>query len=114
LNSIVAPAQRLAPQLYPEIMGRLRSISSISAGITGDRLVAEERIQKAGDQLEQLITEANSATYEQLRTHFLARAAKLAKEQGQLSKAVDLEMQMPNAANSAWLNEFLSRSCHWR
>jgi len=108
LNSIVAPAQRLAPQLYPEIMGRLRSISSISAGITGDRLVAEERIQKAGDQLEQLITEANSAAYEQLRTHFLARAAKLAKEQGQLSKAVDLEMQMPNAANSAWSNEFLS------
>jgi hypothetical protein len=69
------------------------------------RLAADERIQKATDPLEQLITEANSASDEQLKKHFFFRAARLAKEQGQLSKAVDLIIKV---ANDSEVSEFLS------
>ena len=106
LNGIVIAAQSLAPQLYPEITSLLRSMNPISAKTVDARIAAEERIQKASDQLEQLVWEANSVSDEHLKTYFLSRAARLAKEQGQFVKAVDLATMTPN--NSTWLTGFLS------
>ena len=113
LNGIIMRAKQVAPELYPEIASRLRSLNPKSPNITETRLAAEERIQKASDQLEQLISEANSASYDGMRTSFLFRAARLAKEKGQLSKAVDLAMKIANerensVTTSTWINDFLS------
>jgi len=115
LNGIIGPAQRLTPALYPEIASRLGSLDTTAPNRTESRLAAEERIQKASDQLEQLISEANATSDEQLKTQFFFRAAKLAKEQGQLSKAVDLAMKTANHSareitdsTPSWLNDFLS------
>jgi len=105
LNSIINPAQQLIPALYPEIASRLSSLSRNALNRNEMRLAADERIQKATDPLEQLLTEANSASDEQLKKYFFSRAARRAKEQGQLSKAVDLIMKV---ANDSELNDFLS------
>ena len=114
LNGIAGPAKQVAPELYPEIASRLSSLTPNAPDRTETRLAAEERIQKAGDQLEQLISEANSASDEQLKRHFLSRAARLAKEQGQWSKAVDLAMKATNerevdndGIRPTWLNTFM-------
>ena len=107
LNGIAGPAQRLAPSLYPEIAGRLGSLGRNSLNTTEARLAAEERIEKATDQLEQTISEANSASDEQLKNSFLLRAARMAREQDQLSKAVDLAVKAANNKDSYWFNEFL-------
>ena len=115
LNAVAGPAKRLAPELYPEIAGRLSSLNPNSPNITETRLAAEERILKASDQLEQLISEADSVSDEGLKTSFFVRAARLAKDQGQFSRAVDLVMKTTkeravdnNGARSEWPNEFLS------
>ena len=116
LNGIVTPAQRLAPELYPEIASRLSSLNGSAApNRTETRLAAEERIQNASDQLEQLISEANSASDDDLKKHFFFRAARLAKERGQLSKAVDLAMKVANereidndGSTPNWMNDFMS------
>ena len=113
LNGIISAAQRLTPALYPEITSRLGSLSRTALNTTEARLAAEERIQKACDQLEQLIAEANSTSHKELKTYFFARAARLAKEQHHLSKAVDLafkvenDSERKNASTSSWLNDFL-------
>jgi hypothetical protein len=115
LNGIIKPAQQLAPALYPEIAGRLNSLNTSFPNRSETRLAAEERIQKATDQLEQLISEADSASEEELKKQFFFRAARLAKEQGQLSRAVDLALKVENdnqpktdASTRSWLNDFLS------
>ena len=108
LNGIAGPAQRLTPSLYPEIASRLGSLGKNSLNTTEARLAAEERIEKATDQLDQTISEANSASDEQLKNSFLLRAARMTRDQGQLSKAVDLAMKAANKTDSSWLNEFLS------
>ena len=105
LNSIINPAQQLAPALYPEIASRLSSLSRNALNRNEMRLAAEERIQKATDPLEQLLTEANSASDEQLKKYFFLRAARGAKEQGQWTKAVDLATKV---ANDNELNDLLS------
>jgi hypothetical protein len=107
LNGIISSAQRLAPALYPEIASRLSSLSRSALNKTETRLAAEERIQKATDPLEQLISEADSASDEELKKHFFFLAARLAKEQGQLSKAVLLATKVAKDGESSWLNEFL-------
>lgn len=108
LNGIIGPAKRLTPELYPEIASRLSSVSRTAFDMTEVRLAAEERIQTATDQLEQLISEANSASDEALKRHFFFRAARLAKERGQLSKAIDLITNAANASDAVWVNDFLS------
>jgi hypothetical protein len=116
LNGIIGPAQQLTPDLFPEITSRLSALSRTAATTAQTRLAAEERIEKATDRLEQLITEADSASDEQLKTQFLFQAARLAKEQGQFSKAVDLAMKATNDRDQredtgnkpSWLNDFLS------
>ena len=115
LNGIVMAAQRFAPDLYPEISRRLSFMNRSDPNRTDMRIAAEERIQNASDQLEQLITEANSASDEELKTGFFFRAARLAKEKGQLNKAIDLAMKAANGreldkngTTSSWLNEFMS------
>jgi hypothetical protein len=114
LNSVIQPAQRLTPALYPEITSRLSSLNSNAANITQARLAAEERIERASDRVEQLVSEANSASDENLKKHFFFLAARLAKERGQLSKAVDLAMKVAtdperqkNETRPSWLNTFL-------
>ena len=107
LNGIAGPAQRLMPSLYPEIASRLGSLGKNTLNTTEARLAAEERIQKATDQLEQLISEANSASDEKLKNFFLFRAARMARDEGQLTRAVDLAIKAANNTNSYWLNEFL-------
>ena len=107
LSGIINPAQQLAPSLYPEIASRLNSLNPTALKRTQTRLAAEERIQKANDQLEQLISEANAASDEELKIQFFFLAARLAKEQGQLSKAVDLVMKVANDRERSWLNDFL-------
>ena len=114
LNGIIIAAKQFTPALYPEIASRLNSIDR-TPNIIEMRLAAEERITKASDQLEQLISEANSASNEQTSKHFFFRAANLTKEQGQLSKAVDLAMKVVNdnertreQNQPTWLNDFLS------
>lgn len=116
LNGIVIPAKRFAPELYPEIASRLDSLSANARNRTETRLAAEERIRNASDQLDQLISEANSASDQQLKESFFFRATRLAKEQGQLSKAVDLAMKVvndrrldTNSTTRSWLNDFLSQ-----
>jgi tetratricopeptide (TPR) repeat protein len=113
LNGLIIPAKQLAPALYPEIASRLGSLSRTALNTTETRLAADERIEKASDQLEQLISEANSASDETLKKQFFFRAARLAKEQGQLSKAVDLAMKVDerdkDQSGSSWLNDFLSQ-----
>ena len=116
LNGIVIPAKRFAPELYPEIASRLNSLNANAANRTETRLAAEERIQNASDQLDQLISEANSASDQQLKESLFFRAARLAKEQGHLSKAVDLAMKVVNdrkldinSTTRSWLNDFLSQ-----
>ncbi len=106
LNGIAGPAQRLAPALFPEIASRLRALNK-NSNILETRLAAEERIQKATDPLEQLISEANSASDEQLRKQFFSRAARAAKEQGKLTTAVDLATKTAGNGDQIWLNEFL-------
>ena len=108
LNGIIIPAQRLAPALYPEITSRLGSLSKNALTRAQTRVTAEERIQKANDQLEQLISEANAASDEELKKYFFFRAARLAQEHGQLSKAVDLATKVE--ADSSWLHSFLSET----
>jgi hypothetical protein len=108
LNGLVIPAQRLAPQLYSEITSRLRLLNPNSPNVTETRLAAEERIQKASDQLEQLIAEGNSVFDEGLKTSFFSRAARLAKERGQFINAVDLAMKVTNGKDATWINEFLA------
>jgi hypothetical protein len=108
LNGIISPAQRLTPALYPEIASRLSSLSKTALNKTETRLAAEERIQKATDPLEQLISEADSASDEQLKKHFFFLAAKLAKEQGQLNKAATLATKAASDSEGGWLDEFLS------
>ena len=113
LNGIIIVAQQFAPALYPEIASRLSSLNKGNPNRTDTRLAAEERIQKASDQLEQLISEADSAPDEQLKKGFLFRAARLAKDRGQFSKAVDLAMKVENGGevakdnNPTWVNSFL-------
>ena len=116
LNGLVGPAKQVAPELYPEIASRLSSLNSSAPNTTETRLAAEERIQKASDQLEQLISEANTASDEELKSNFFFRAARLAKEQGQLTKAVDLALKVANGdsadidkSQSSWLTDFLSQ-----
>ena len=114
LNGIIILAQQFAPALYPEIASRLSSLNKGYPNRTDARLAAEERIQKASDQLEQLMSEADSAPDEQLKKAFLFRAARLAKDRGQLSKAVDLAMKVESGSavendnnNPTWVNSFL-------
>ena len=113
LNGIIIVAQQFAPALYPEIASRLGSLNKGNPNRTDTRLAAEERIQNASDQLEQLISEADSAPDEQLKKGFLFRAARLAKDRGQLSKAVDLAMKVESGGevekdnNPTWVSSFL-------
>ncbi len=90
LNGIIGSAKRLTPALYPEIATRLGSLSRNGLNTIETRLAAEERIQKASDRLEQLISEATSASDDRLKRQFFFNAATLAKEQGQMSRSVDL------------------------
>jgi len=106
MNGIIGPARRFTPALYPEIASRLNSVDRTALGRAESRLAAQERIEKATDQLEQLITEADSTSDELLKTQYFFRAARLAKERGQFSKAIDLALKIGN--DSHWLNEFLS------
>ena len=106
MNGIIGPARRFTPALYPEIASRLNSVDRTALGRAESRLAAQERIEKATDQLEQLITEADSTSDELLKTQYFFRAARLAKERGQFSKAIDLALKIGN--DSQWLNEFLS------
>lgn len=115
LNGIINRAQQLTPALYPEVAARLSSVDRTALNRIETRLAAEERIQKASDPLEQLIFEANSASDEQLKKHFFLRAARQAKEQGQVSKAVDLVMKTVNDSDRnkdqsqpSWFDDFLS------
>ena len=114
LNGIIIAAQQFAPALYPEIASRLSSLNKGNPNRTETRLAAEERIQKASDQLEQLISEADSAPDEQLKKGYLFRAARLAKDRGQFTKAVDLAMKVASGGevdkdnNPTWVNTFLS------
>lgn len=111
LNGIISPAKRFTPELYPEIANRLSSLNPSALSAAESRLAAEERIQKATDQLEQLVAEANTASSDDLKTHFLFRAARMAKERGQFSKAVDLAVKDMNDGGETkfgWVNEFLS------
>jgi hypothetical protein len=106
LNGIAGHAKQLTPAVYPEIANRLRSLNANAPNTLETRLAAEERIQKATDQLEQLISEANSVSHEQLKQHFLARASRVAKEQGQLTRSVDLAMKIANDGDT-WSSAFL-------
>lgn len=115
LNGIISPAKELTPALYPEIASRLSSLGGNTLTRTETRLAAEERIQKASDQLEQLIAEADSAPDEGLKRQFFFQAARLAKERGQLNRAVDLATKVTNVherekndTKPSWLNDFLS------
>jgi hypothetical protein len=114
LNGVIGPAKRLVPELYPEIAGRLSSLNGNAGNWTEARLAAEDRIQKASDQLEQLISEANSASDETLKKHFFFLAARRAQEQGRLIDAVDLatkatnERVLDNGSTSSWINGYLS------
>jgi predicted negative regulator of RcsB-dependent stress response len=106
MNGIIGPARQFTPALYPEIASRLNSVDRTALGRAESRLAAAERIEKATDQLEQLITEADSTSDELLKTQYFFRAARLAKERGQFNKAIDLALKIGNDSN--WLNEFLS------
>ena len=115
LDGIISTAKELTPALYPEIASRLSSLGRNSLTRTETRLAAEERIQKASDQLEQIIADADSASDETFKRHFFLQAARLAKERGQLSKAVDLATKVTNVSERekndtkpSWLNDFLS------
>ena len=115
LNGIIGPAKELTPALYPEIAGRLSSISRTGLTPIETRLAAEERIEKADDRLEQLISEANSASDKQRKKHFFFLAARVAKERGQLNKAVDLiikatydDEQNKGERKVTFLDDFLS------
>lgn len=106
LNVIAGPAKRLTPALYIEIASRVGALTIPGQNSTEARVAADERIDKASDQLEQLIAEAKSASDKRLKEHFFFRAARLAKEKGQLSKGVDLAINVASDSD-AWLNEFL-------
>lgn len=115
LNGLMGPSQRLAPELYPEIASRLSSMNKATPNSAEARLAADERINKATDKLEQTISEANSAPTPQLKDYYFSRAAHLAKDQGQLSKAVDLILEITSEREPAkekseplWLRDFLS------
>ncbi len=112
LNSVVMVAARVAPDLYPEIASRLSFMNKNNPNRTDVRLAAEERIEKASDQLEQLISEANTASDVEMKTHFFFRAARMAKDQGQFSKAVDLAIKSANdreneGTTATWINELM-------
>jgi hypothetical protein len=51
LNGLIGPARRVAPALYPEIASLLSSLNRGTPNAAEARLAADERIQKASDQL---------------------------------------------------------------
>jgi hypothetical protein len=93
LSGILQPTSLLAPALYPEVAGRLSSLSPAATHNNLERQAVEERINKSSDPLEQTISEADRTTDKSFKRQLLDRAARIASTQGKLRQAVDLAVK---------------------
>lgn len=86
LRALVPAAQNLTPELYPVAAARL---AALAPGGSRDEEVFN-RVENSEDQLASALSEAGATGDKRLKGELLRRAARLAKERGNLRQAVDL------------------------
>lgn len=109
LRVTVPLIEKLIPGLYPQAAAQLATVRARLPNDTIERSAIAERIRQSEDTLNQMITEANSATNPSLKNGLLIQAAQLALTKGKLQLSFDLAMSASSDANSRnWQQQFFS------
>jgi len=109
LRVTVPLIQKLLPGMYPQAAAQLATVRARLPNETVESSAIRERIRQSEDRLNQIITEANSASSASVKNDLLIQAAQVAFTEKKPQLAFDLAMSVSTDDNNKdWRQQFLS------